>query len=53
MTTEPEFAYLAQLHALGDDPVPDVVQRLAGDDSPPSSGATSSAGSRSGSATGS
>ena len=30
MTTEPEFAYLAQLHALGDDPVPDVVRRLAG-----------------------
>ena len=34
MTTETEFAYLAQLHALGDDPIPDVVQRLAGDDTP-------------------
>ena len=34
MTTEPDFAYLAQLHALGDDPIPDVVLQLAGDDEP-------------------
>ena len=34
MSTEPEFAYLAQLHALGDDPIPDVVRRLAAGDVP-------------------
>lgn len=32
--SESEFAYLAQLHTLGDDPIPDVVLRLAGDDTP-------------------
>ncbi len=34
MTDEPDVAYLAQLHALGDDPIPDAVQWLAGDDAP-------------------
>ena len=36
MTTESEseFAYLAQFHALGDDPIPDVVLRLAAGDTP-------------------
>jgi len=34
MTTDPAFAHLAQLHALGRDPIPDVVLRLAGDEAP-------------------
>ena len=34
MTNESAFAHLAQLHALGDDAIPDVVQRLAGTDVP-------------------
>src|SRR6188474_1225382 len=34
MTDETQFAYLAQLHALGDDPIPPVVFEVAGDDEP-------------------
>ena len=34
MTDESAFAHLAGLHALGDDPIPDVVRRLAGSDLP-------------------
>ena len=34
MTDETEFAYLAQLHALGDDPIPPIVLEIAGHDEP-------------------
>lgn len=34
MTDETEFAHLAQLHALGEDPIPPVVSEIAGEDEP-------------------
>jgi len=34
MTDDTEFAYLAQLHALGDDPIPPIVLEIAGHDEP-------------------